>query len=92
MVIDGVDHGANRSGWARLVGNMGTSTVLSVRGLTNVSFVEFPADALNTITVYANRDDEVLWQPRFVAVHSRHTAIFGTPTPSQGNGSCAVLE
>ena len=60
---------------------------MSVLGREIVSFIEFPPNAVNTITVYASKDNE----QRFVAVYSRHTAFLGAPTPSQQRGSCQVL-
>lgn len=86
IVIDGVNHGTG-FGEARIVGNVGASDALSVLGREMVSFIEFLPNAVNTITVYASKDNEL----RFVAVYSRHTAIFGAPTPSQQRGSCQVL-
>ena len=86
ILIDGVNHGTG-FGEARLVGNVGASDVLSVRGRSIVSFIEFLPNAVNTVTVYASKDNE----QRFVAVYSRHTVVFGVPTPSQQRGSCQVL-
>lgn len=88
IVIDAVNHGTV-FGDARLVGNMGAADVMSVLGRQMVSFIEVtPSGGVNTITVYASRDNE----QRFVAVYSRHVEILGTPTPSQRSGSCKVLE
>ena len=85
-VIDAVNHGTG-FGEARILGNVGASDSVSVLGREMVSFIEFLPNAVNTITVYASKDNEL----RFVAVYSRHNAIFGTPTPSQQLGSCQVL-
>ena len=85
-VIDGVNHGTG-FGEARILGNVGASDAVSVLGREMVSFIEFLPNAVNTITVYASKDNEL----RFVAVYSRHNAILGAPTPSQQRGSCQVL-
>ena len=86
IVIDAVNHGTG-FGEARILGNVGTNDAVSVLGREMVSFIEFLPNAVNTITVYASKDNEL----RFVAVYSRHNAILGTPTPSQQRGSCQVL-
>ena len=88
IVIADVNHSTDGFGNAMIVGKVGVSDVLSVLGREVVSFIEFPANAVNTITVYPSKDDEL----RFVAVYSRDTAVFGTPTPSQQRGTCRVLE
>lgn len=86
IVIDAVNHGTG-FGEARILGNVGASDAVSVLGREMVSFIEFLPNAVNTITVYASKDNEL----RFVAVYSRHNAILGAPTPSQQRGSCQVL-
>ena len=86
IVIDAVNHGTG-FGEARILGNVGASDAVSVLGREMVSFIEFLPNAVNTITVYASKDNEL----RFVAVYSRHNAILGAPTPSQQDGSCQVL-
>ena len=86
MPSDAVNHGTG-FGEARILGNVGTNDAVSVLGREMVSFIEFLPNAVNTITVYASKDNEL----RFVAVYSRHNAILGTPTPSQQRGSCQVL-
>ena len=90
MVIADVNHNAEGFGNARLMGNVGVSDVLSVVGREVVSFIEFPANAVNAITVYPAKNGE----GRFLAVYSRHTAVlgWGNPSPSQQRGTCRVLE
>ena len=88
IIIDDVDC-RDGFGSARFIGNLGTDDMLAVLASVTSSFIEVTGSgAVNMLAVYAWRNNE----RRFVAVYSRHSAIFGEPSPSQLHGSCRVLE
>lgn len=88
LIIDDVDY-RDGLGSARLIGNLSAGDMSAVLGTVTASFIEVTGSgAVNMLTVYAWRNDEL----RFIAVYSRHTAIFGEPSPSQIHGSCRALE
>ena len=85
FVFDGIDYDA---GTARMVGNAGSAPLGAFMGANGATFIEItPTGNVMTTTVFA------WWgaDRRYVAVHSRHTAIGGDPIPSQVEGACSAL-
>ncbi len=85
FVFDSIDYAA---GTARMVGNAGSASLGAIMGANGATFVEITSTGnIMTTTVFAWWDTD----RRYVAVHSRHTAIAGDPVPSQVHGACSAL-
>lgn len=85
LIFDQVDL---KNGSARLIGNIGASDVMVIRGDNGLTFVEGTQSGVIQVTaVYTG----ALADGRFKAVASRHTGAFGMPIPSQAYGACRGL-
>ena len=75
-------------GNAQLVGNLGASPLIVIRGSDGISFIErTPSGNMNVTTVYTTK----IKAGGFAAVHSRHVGSPGDPMISQYLGSCEGL-
>ena len=78
-----------KHGTARVIGNMGAGGLIVVAGIYGLAFIERFPSGLSITTVFADCKQGT---PEFIAVLSRHVALFGSPIPSQFYGTCVVWQ
>lgn len=86
MHVDSIDLNA---GTARFIGNVGSGDIRVEAGPYGLTFIERPLGGLAVTTVFADTKPDT---GAFIAVMSRHMALFGAPLLSQYHGACEVWQ